>query len=435
MKKLLLIVSLISSLAFAEVAPLVSGQKVQVKKLSRDIVNVRNAISTTGPSEFQDQSILNARQKRFKQFTEALKRYPQVEDPLVKTARSEYFALQQALTNEFKRAKEQLNQLGDVQARMALLQQNFDKYPVPKPMQAPFDASAVKQWVKQASEARTVGEHNLNELNAIAPLAYLPKNPGTPQSGSPFDSDDVRRMQQIAINIQNAVQANYKSMSDTIINQLQQKIQEVTTRWQEDPKGEKKWVFLKADQVSQATALFAESNALAQSSIDLAQALKQDHSIASQAMQTIKQAEQSFNANATIALKSSRLPKPASNDSEMQGIAAQVMKVPRYKFGEFGPIILTTNEIVDRESKSSEIEIDDIDVSLSGDVKMSGTETTWTYRWKEFRFATPIKDADGTWYIWWITAKNYSSGSSITPLNQWVAGKSMQGNPILPANF
>jgi hypothetical protein len=438
MKKLLVFLSLISlvtSFVYAEVAPLVSGQKVQVKKLSRDIANVRNAISKSGPSEFQDSSIVAARQKRFKQFTDALNRYPQLDDPLVKAARAEYMALQKAFSTEFNRAKEQLKKLGDVQARMALLQQNFDKYPVPKPMIPPFDKKAVNLWVKQASAARTVGEHNLKEINAIAPLAYLPNNPGTPRSGSAFDSNDLKSMQLQARQMQQAVQSNYKTMSDNLINQLQQKVDEATTRWQEDPKGEKKWVFLKADQVTQAGLLFSEGKVMAQSSIDLAQVLKQNDSIAKQAMKTLNNAELSYQTNAKVALQSSQLPKPASDDSEMTDIAAQVLKVPRYKFGEFGPIILTTDTIIERESKSSKIEIDDVDVSLSGDIKMSGTETTWTYIWKEFRFAAPIKNADGKWYIWWITAKNYSSGSSITPIGQWIAGKSLQGNPILPSNF
>jgi hypothetical protein len=89
-----------------------------------------------------------------------LNRYLQLDDPLVKAARAEYMALKKALNSEVKRAREQLSQLGDVQARMALLQQNFDKFPVPKPMLLPFDKNAVSQWVKQASAARTVGEHN-----------------------------------------------------------------------------------------------------------------------------------------------------------------------------------------------------------------------------------------------------------------------------------
>ncbi len=430
----LLTLGIVSS-PHSEVAPLVSGQKVQVKKLARDIANVKMSIITTGPSAFQNTDNVQALQNRFKQFTEALNRYPQLDDPLVQEARAEYMELQQVLKTEYQRAKEQLKQLGDVQARMTLLLQNFTKYPVPKAMEPPFDAAAISQWVKQASAARAVGEHNLKELNAIAPLAYLPNNPGTPQSGSAFDTDDLKRMQQQAVKMQTSVQNNYQSMSKNITNQLQQKLEQIKTRWQEDPKGDKNWVFLKADQISQAQQLFSESKALAQSSISLEQALKQEHSMATQALATINKAEQNYQSNAKLALNASRLPKPVSNDDDMTDYAKVVLNKPRYKFGKYGPVILTTKDIIERESKSSEIDIDKLDVAGNGDIKLSGTETTWTYKWQEFKFATPIKDPDGTWYIWWITAKKYSSGSSITPINEWIAGQSTQGNPILPSNF
>lgn len=418
----------------SEVAPLVSGQKVQVKKLTQDIGNVKASIVTTGPSEFQNADNIKAKQKRFQQFTEALNRYPQLDDPLVQAARAEYLSLQGALKAEFQRAQQQLKELGDVQARMALLQQNFDQYPIPEPMQPPFDATAVAKWVDLASAARTVGEHNLKELNAIAPLAYLPVNPGTPQNGSPFDADDVRRMQQNAINMQNAVQNNYQSMSSNLTNQLQQQLEQVKTRWQEDPEGEKKWVFLKADQVSQSTQLFSESKALADSSIALEKALNQGYSLATDALKTIDQAEKNYQANAKVALNTSRLPEPATDDGDMEAYAIEILERPRYAFGEYGPVILTTKDIIERESKSSEIDIDKVEV-VGTDLKMSGTETTWTYQWQEFKFATPLKDPDGTWYIWWVTAKKYASGSSITPIGEWVAGQSTQGNPILPSHF
>ena len=417
------------------VPPLVSGQKVQVKKLTRDINNVREALVTTGPSAFQMPDQVKASQKRFEQFTAALNRYPQLNDPLVMAAREAYFKLQAALKAEFKRAQEQQQVLGDVQARLKLVSQNFKQYPVPEPMQPPFDEAAVAAWVKQASAARTVGEHNLKELNAMAPLAYLPKNPGVPQNGADYDSDDLQRMQQAAVNMQRQVQTNYQQMSEHLKSLLQQKLDQVNTRWQEDPRGDKKWVFLKADQVKQAEQLFAESKALAESSIHLEQALNQDHSLATQALQQINTAAEKFKANSQVALQSFRLPEAASDDDDMMAYAREILQRPRYEFGQHGPIVLTTSAIIDRESKSSEIDIDKVDVASNGDIKLSGTETTWTYRWQEFKFATPIKEADGTWYIWWITAKHYSSGSSITPIGEWVAGKSTKGNPILPKNF
>jgi len=104
--------------------------------------------------------------------------------------------------------------------------------------------------------------------------------------------------------------------------------------------------------------------------------------------------------------------------------------------GEHGKVVLTTREVTERERKDSETEIDKAELTSSGDLKMSGSETTWTYKWQEFKFATPIKEPDSdTWYIWWFTAKNFSSGGPRTPLNQWISGEVVKGNLILKKNI
>ena len=99
-------------------------------------------------------------------------------------------------------------------------------------------------------------------------------------------------------------------------------------------------------------------------------------------------------------METSKLPEPKSNDRKMLAIAKKILEFPKYEFGEYGRIILTTSEIIDRERKDSQLKIDDAEFTLSGNLKMSGTETTWTYKWKEFKFAVPLKETDrDTWYI------------------------------------
>jgi len=72
---------------------------------------------------------------------------------------------------------------------------------------------------------------------------------------------------------------------------------------------------------------------------------------------------------------------------------------------------------------------------LSGTITLSGERETWNYKWDEFKFATPIKDENGDWYIWWITAMKYESGWEKTPIGYWVSGASVKGSLILPDNF
>ncbi len=417
------------------VRPLVSGERVRINKLLRDILSVSVTVVTTGPSLLQDPVKVAAYKKRLNQFAQALGRYPQIDDNDVKAARLAYQNLRKKLSDEFNRAKEQLAKLGNVQQRLASLDANYKKYRIPPILSAPFSEDDAQAWVKQAGEARTSAEHSLKELADIGKLAYLPNNPGTPQSGAPYDANDVKRLQQGAQSTLKKIEIEANNLIDRLENRLKQIENEVLTRFQEDPNGDKRWVFIGEGRKKLAFSTFDKSMGLAKSALYIEQALGKKAERARAVIDKIRHAKNSFIKRRDIALRTSRLPEPQSTDSKRLEIARKILKKPKYKFGEFGRIILTSKQIIDRERKDSEIKIDDAQVSLGGDVKMSGTKTTWTYKWKEFSFAVPIKEENSDiWYIWWITAKNFSSGGNRTPLNQWISGKATKGNQILKAN-
>lgn len=443
--KFLLVAALIGSLgmeavplhaAVSNVPPLVSGQRVRVKKMIRDMRSVQSNFSTTGPSSFQDPEVLRAFKKRLTQFETALNRYPQLDDPDVQSARAGYASLRKALNDEYHRARAQLQKVGDAQKALAQLAQNFASYPIPKPLSIPFDQTQAAQWVQASSNARTVAEHNKKQLGIIAQYAYLPRNPGTPQSGAPYDSDDVRRMLRYTDTMFNAVQTGYHTTANTLQARMQQIQNELATRWQEDPTGERKWVYLAQGRAEEAKRYFEEARAVANSSVYLETALQRPSDPAKQTLGLIDKAEATFARRAATALQSVRLPSPKSHDEKRLKIAEQILAIPKYRFAEHGPIMLTTPQIVQREQEESEMKIDDVEVTLSHDLKMSGTQTTWTYRWEEFKFAVPLRAEDGkTWHVWWITAKKFASGGANTPIGRWVSGKATQGNPILPEHF
>lgn len=419
----------------AHARDLVSGERVRVKKLTRDIKNVQNNLITTGPSHFQSAAEVEKYKKRFNQFNQALTKYPQVNDPDVAAARTAYKSLADALTAEFGRAKKQLAELGNVQARLKLIESNARKYAVPAPLTPPFSAADAQTWLKASSEARTVAEHNKKELAKIAPIAFLPKNRGTVQSGAPYDSDDVKRLSRWADKMFADVQNGYKQTANALDARMKYIEEQFDTRWQEDPESDKRWLFLDPSQEKEVGEFYEEGKALAKSSKVLEGALGRSAERADTFLDKIEAAKTAFDAKKDIALKTSRLPKPKSKDRKRIKLAKKIMEIPRYEFGEYGPIVLTTKKITEHERKDSEKNFTDAEFHLNGDITLKGTETTWTYKWKEFKFATPIRDADGKWYIWWITARNYSSGSSVTPMNQWISGKATMGNQILKKNF
>ena len=410
------------------IAPLVSGQRVQVKKLARDISSVADGLSTSGPSALQNPQRIKAYQKRMKQFANALARYPQTDDPDVMTARKSYARLVKKLSDEFKRAKKQLARLGNVQERLKTIETNSRKYAVPPVLSLPFTEEQAKAWVQGASDARTVAEHNIRELNTIYSLAYFPDLTGPHQPGHPYNRNDVRQLLWNAQNSLKSVENRYKTMAERLKNHMFQIEQDVLSRYQENPDSDKRWLFISEGREKEIFKLYDKSMAIARSSVYLEEALK--------ILEEIKKAKKDFIRKRDIALETSKLPQPKSQNKKLQAIAKTIVEKKKYGFGEHGRIILTTSGIVDRERKESEVKIDKADISLSGNLKMSGTETTWTYRWKEFKFAVPLKETGSDkWYIWWITAKNFSSGGPRTPLNQWISGKADKGNRILEKNL
>ena len=418
------------------IAPLVSGQRVQVKKLARDISSVIDSLGTTGPSVLQSPKKIKAYQKRMKQFANALARYPQADDPDVRTARQNYARLAEKLSNEFKRAKKQLAQLGNVQERLKTIEANSRKYAVPPILSPPFSMEQAKAWVQGASNARTVAEHNIKELNTISQLAYFPDRTGPHQPGHPFDGNDVKQLLWNAKSNLKSVENNYKIMAEGLKNQMLQIEQDVLSRYQENPDSDKRWLFISEGREKEIFNLYNKGMAIAQSSVYLERALGRTPEQALKILEKINQAKKDFIRKRNIALETSKLPQAKSKDRKLLAIAKSIVEKKKYGFGEHGRIILTTDKIADRERKESEINIDKADISLGGDLKMSGTQTTWTYRWKEFRFAVPLKETGSdTWYIWWITAKNFSSGGPRTPLNQWISGKADKGNRILAKNL
>jgi len=423
-------------IAAAWQAPLVSGQRVQVKKLAKNIAQTRARIKTSGPSEFQNPANVAKFQKSFGQYKTAVLRYPQVNDPDVIEARKQFTYLSKALSDEFNRAKAQMAQLGDVQQSLAQIEANSRKYAVPRPLQIPFSESQAKAWVAAASAARTVAEHNKKQLAVIAPLAYLPDNRGTVQSGAPYDRGDLRRLQSWNRQMFEALQSGYPTMAGQLDLQSQNARENLERQLALQPTDDNTYRFLGKGAEARMMENLNRDLAVIQSALFLEQALGRSTDKAQDLLDLWQRTKIDFATKRKQALDGSRLPKAKSKDKQRLKIAAEILQVPKYEFGKFGAIVLTSDKIISRERKDSEMKLDDVEFKLSGDVKLSGTKTTWTYKWQEFTFAVPLQEIDtGNWYIWWITAKKFSSGGARTPIGRWVSGAANQGDQILAKNI
>lgn len=421
-------------------AELVSGQRVRVQKLARDISNVTAAVVITGPSELQSADRVGKYNKRLQQFADALARFEAYKlDPDVITAATSYQQLITKLGTEQQRAQGQLAELGDVQKRIAAINNSLRSNPSPGVLYPPFNEPDAKAWIAQLSNAKKTAVDKISDINAIASIAFLPENTGVPQDGSPYDEKDLLSLARYAEGIVAQVNESISTTQNTLKQRFdfQNKV-ELTSLREMDPNNDQHRanLYLKEGSEGEILAQIDKQMALAQSIASYQRAFgKEPTSNTKARLEEITTIKSNYLTDRQTLLGESKLPTAASENTERLAIAAEILANKDYGFNEHGPVVLTTAEIVNREKDVSRDTIKDVDVSLSGTITLSGTRESWHYEWDEFKFATPLKDDNGQWHIWWITAKKYASGWEKTPIGQWVSGSTVQGSLILPENF
>ena len=419
--------------------PLVSGERVRVQKLSRDMENAMQTLNQAGVAPFQDPAHVRKWQQAIDRYRTAVRKFPQVDDPDVEAAAAKLAELENMVAFGMKEAGKQQSQLGDVQQILATIEQNLRTRRAPQWLPPPFGVDEARNWLRTAADAQKAAREALAELQRIAPTAHLPANPGTVQSGAPYDKQDLDRLMHFANGNLRDVDEALKQTTDALKTQFAAQDSELAYYRALDPDNEahRMNAFLKEGAEAEIYAGLDRHLALAQSLIAYQRAFGKEPTAATAArVDEIVALRRTYAANRTRAVGNSKLPEPKSTDTARIDIARQILAEPSYEFGEHGPVVLTTKDIVERQEQVSRAEIKDVDVSLSGTVTLSGTETTWNYKWEEFKFATPLKEKDSDdWYIWWITAKKYSSGWERTPIGEWVSGAATKGDLILKENF
>ncbi|MCB2053265.1 MAG: hypothetical protein KDE35_03365 [Geminicoccaceae bacterium] len=419
--------------------PLVSGERVRVQKLTRDMESARQTLDQGGVTPFQDPAHVQKWRDALARYATALGKYPQADDPDVRAARAKYAELEAMVAFGVQEAARRMEELGDVQATLASIEARLRAKPVPARLGAPFDLDEARAWVADAVAARTTAEAALAEIRRIAPTAHLPLTRGTVEQGAPYDRQDLDRLTAMAERaiagvgrVVDETTADLKSAFDRQDDELNH----FRGLDPADPQ-DRMNAYLADGAAARLYGALDRQQALAHSVAAYQRAFGKEPTPATAArIEEIEELRRRYARDRLAALGSSRLPEPKSTDTGRLDVARRILAHPDYGFGAHGPIVLTSEAIVEREKRTSHVEIDELDMNLSGTLTASGTETVWTWRWREFTFATPIRDADGgDWYVWWITARNFSSGSERTPIGRWVSGAAVKGDLIPEENF
>lgn len=397
---------------------------MRVKKLTRDLAAASERITTEGPSLYQDPQEYEAAVTRFSQFTDALKRYPQADDPDVQAARQAYTALRTKLEPELARGAEQREILGDVMGNLRALQARDREYPVPPRLEPPFSEDEVRAWAKATRAARDAARRDYTYLQDIAPIAYLPDFTKSGRKAE-FGTRDLPRLAALVKSRNDSALAGYGAAKDAVTARLEELERQVMT-----PDAG-----MSAAEMERSRTALDQMLPVAESLVNLERGLDRPTEEAEAVVAATTARRTRFEADLAAAIDAVRMPEARSTDADRLAIAKKILETPRYEFGEYGPIVLNTEKILEKTRKESEIEIDDIEV-YGGELRMSGTKEDTVWNWKEFQFATALREP-GTdlWRITYIKPKFFTSGASTTPLNDWISGGVVEGDLIRAENI
>lgn len=415
---------------------LISQDIVRLKKLLRDMQSAADTMDKGGVKPFQDTAYINQFQSAINRYQQSLGRYADVSDhPDVQVATQQLQTLDNMLAFGIEQGEADKKELGNVQANLAAVRQYIIDNPVPK-IPDPLTASALIGWLGKSEQLRVAAHEKNSLLSIYREKAYLPLSNGTVGQGAAFDRQDVDSMQHsFAMQVQNMDETLHQLAlnMDSGVGGVSESLLFFQTM---DPTDRDDQVnhFLGDGAQQRNMQSLDESLALAQAAVVFDQRLQRPSLTQRQALkEKVEQTREDYQQKRSQALQLVRLPKSATTDRKLVKIAEQTLNNPDYAVGNIIRMVINAEQS-HHSKESSEVEFDDVDVSITGKVTLSGTETTTFYEWDEFQVATaePVGDKH---YIFYNTLRYFTSGASTTPQNRWIVSARFQSSEIPKKNI
>jgi hypothetical protein len=416
---------------------MISQDHVRVKKLARDIESALDTMNRAGVKPFQDPSHVKKFENASQKFNKSLSKYSAfAEDPGVKKAGKVLAEFDNMIRYGNQQAKATLAELGDVQAILKKLYSEIRSRPVPRTPSMPYSSEAINDWIDRASIVRSKAIMDYQRLQPIIDKAWLLNNVGTVEQGSNFDMKNATGMQRGLRGDVEKIDSSVKSLEANMAVQLEEVQRSLDWYASLDPADYNHRVnsFLGEGDESEAlqklNALLKTTEAVVTFDLRLKrQSLSQRQSFRGTVLAAINR----YKEQRVQALQFARMPKSASTSKELLKIARKALKTKESGSGKVLRLVINSDK-VEKESESSKIDIDEVDVSASGDLTMSGTQTTTRYNWQQFQVAS-AEPVGNKYYIFYYTLKYYLAGSTRTVLNQWLVKGRSQSSEILKENI
>lgn len=413
---------------------MISQDRVRLQKLARDIASAADTLDHGGVKPFQASDYVEEQLTIAASFRNRLDGYADfANDAEVVAARDALERFDGMITFGRQEAAKQTGAIGDVQAALRAFDQQRGRPPeAPRP---PYDAATVRTWLDDLAQIRAASHAALEKLAAIRETAHLPIAPGTVEQGSPYDRQDVERLEwAYRSNLTGADQA-LAQLAANLDAQVGATAGLLVFLDNLDPQDTSHQInnFVGEGADARVRQLIDEAQQLAALAVEFSRQLQRPELSAHEAaLARIEQARTSYEEKHARARELVRMPRAVSTDGGLLAIARETLQNPDYEIGAIRRLVINA-DLQKHESKTSETQFDKVE-TFAGNITLSGTETTYTYIWEQFQVATvePMGDA---FYIYFNTLKRFTSGGPNTPLNRWLVGERIQGSEIAAANI
>jgi len=409
---------------------MISQQRVRVNKLKRDIESASQSVDQGGSKPFQNPAYAKKFEQKGAGFQKQLDRYAEFSadtDVVAATAAlTKYRGLLQVAAEH---AASELAAIGDVSSQLEAIQERQKRWPkLALEGSIPHSIEVLDGWFDSNEAIAQQIATDQKVLEQIYTRGYLERGASrTPgvwgTQGVEVLSINAKRRSRNAQEATDRLAKDYENqLSQTSI--LLKQLNAIDPASKEDRMGallgmeaRRRWVDLMDKEevgIKSAMHFFKRQG---------------QPGAGGQQLAALKKARLSYRSKQKLALNSVRMPDSASDDKSLLSIARETLRNPDYEVGE--PLQMVVNsERVARTKESSEVEFDEIDISLSGNVKLSGTETTTKYAWEQYQVAT-AEAVGEEYFIFYNTFKFFTAGATTTPLNRWLLSGRMQGEQIL----
>lgn len=414
--------------ASAAAAEMISQDRVRIGKLLRDIRSSTETLESNGPKPFQDPGYASGREAIAERYRQTLERYAGFAgDPDVVAATEALRDHETLIRAGKENAADVLASIGDPQAALAAIFAHQSTLRPPPPPAFPYEEGSVDAWVRDIARVRQAMVDDHGKLQSLADSAWLPLNRGTPESGAPYDAQDVGMLQGALVREVGVIDENFTTFRNNLDAQAADVARQLDFYDSLDPLDDHARAnsFLGAGQAAENRARLDGFVSLVETVAGLDRLTGRTPPADHEALlRRARDMRASYDTRRAEALATVRMPEPATDDPELVRIARETLADPAYDVGDILRLVINS-DVRDLEKRTSEIDIDDVDVGAGGDLTLSGTETSWTYRWKQYQVATaePVGD---THYIFYNTLKYYTAGADTTPLNRWIVANRIQ---------